>query len=207
MQKKPHDKHRFLVYALSIMEEIDTAAIEELVRKIGMGDRASFEEFYARFSGLVYSTALKVLANEADAQDVTQDVLFMIWEKAPMYDPSRGKPLTWAITMTRNKAIDKLRSQQRRNRLRDDVQRESDREDFITTTEPLDFLESTEQGEMLRSAVMKLSREQREAIEMAYFRGLTQQEIASRLDEPLGTVKARIRRGMLRLKKIMSASL
>ena len=189
------------------MEEIDTAAIEELIRKIGMGDRASFEEFYARFSGLVYSTALKVLANEADAQDVAQDVLFMIWEKAPMYDPARGKPLTWAITMTRNKAIDRLRSHQRRNRLRDDVQRESDHDDFITTTEPLDMLESTERGELLRSAVMKLSREQREAIEMAYFRGLTQQEIASRLDEPLGTVKARIRRGMLRLKKIMSASL
>jgi RNA polymerase sigma-70 factor, ECF subfamily len=188
------------------MEEIDTAAIEELVRKIGMGDRASFEEFYARFSGLIYSTALKVLANEADAQDVAQDVLFMIWEKAPMYDPARGKPLTWAITMTRNKAIDRLRSQQRRNRLRDDVQRESDQDDFVTNTEPLDVLESCERGELLRSAVMKLSGEQREAIEMAYFRGLTQQEIASRLDEPLGTVKARIRRGMLRLKKIISSS-
>lgn len=189
------------------MEDIDTAAVEELVRKIGMGDRASFEEFYARFSGLIYSTALRVLANEADARDVAQDVLFMIWEKAPMYDPARGKPLTWAITMTRNKAIDRLRSLQRRNRLRDDVQREMGADAFVTLREPCEDLEATEKGAILKSAVMKLSDEQREAIELAYFKGLTQQEIAARLQEPLGTVKARIRRGVLRLKKMMGAAI
>ncbi len=189
------------------MYELDTAAIEELVRKIGTGDRRSFEEFYERFSGLIYSTALRVLANEADAQDVAQDVLFMIWEKAPMYDPARGKPLTWAITMTRNKAIDRLRSLQRRLRLGEDVKRETGSDAFVTHREPLDDLESSEQGRILRSAVMKLNKEQREAIEMAYFKGLSQQEIAARLHEPLGTVKARIRRGMIRLKKMIGSAI
>ena len=189
------------------MEEVETSDVEELIRKIGMGDRRSFEEFYNRFSGLIYSTALRVLGNEADAQDVAQDVLFMIWEKAPMYDPSRGKPLTWAITMTRNKAIDRLRSLQRRSRLQEEVQRETSPGELIAQREPLQDLESSEQGKILRDAVLKLNAEQREAIELAYFRGLTQQEIASRLSQPLGTVKARIRRGMMRLRKIMSSSL
>lgn len=189
------------------MYELDTEAIEELIRRIGTGDRQSFEEFYSRFSGLIYSTALRVLANESDAQDVAQDVLFMIWEKAPMYDPARGKPLTWAITMTRNKAIDRLRSQQRRSRLGEDVKRETSDDAFVSRREPVDDIENAEQGQIIRSAVMKLNKEQREAIEMAYFKGLTQQEIASRLDEPLGTVKARIRRGMLRLKKIVGSAI
>lgn len=188
------------------MEPIETPAVEELIRKIGMGDRASFEEFYTRFSGLIYSTSLRVLANETDAQDVAQEVMFMIWEKAPMYDPSRGKPLTWAITMTRNKSIDRLRSLQRRYRLHDDVQNENASNDISSSREPFEDLDSSEKGRILRTAVMKLNKEQREAIEMAYFSGLTQQEIAVRLREPLGTVKARIRRGMMRLKKIIGAS-
>jgi RNA polymerase sigma-70 factor (ECF subfamily) len=189
------------------MRELDTSEVEQMIHRIGMGDRASFEEFYTRFSGLIYSTALRVLGNDSDAQDVAQDVMFMIWEKAPMYDPSRGKPLTWAITMTRNKAIDRLRSLQRRSRLHDDVQKELAPEDLIGRREPLEDVESTEQGKILRDAVLRLNDEQREAIEMAYFRGLTQQEIATRLDQPLGTVKARIRRGMLRLKKIMASAM
>jgi RNA polymerase sigma-70 factor (ECF subfamily) len=181
----------------------DMAQIEDLIRKIGMGDRASFEEFYSRFSGLVYSTALRILGDETDAEDVAQEVLFMIWEKAPMYDPARGKPLTWTITMTRNKAIDRLRSHQRRYRLKEEVQKEAGRTELTGEREPFEDLEHAEQGRLVRSAVMKLSKEQREAIEMAYFNGLTQQEIASRLQEPLGTVKARIRRGMMRLRKII----
>ncbi|MDX2080787.1 MAG: sigma-70 family RNA polymerase sigma factor [Terrimicrobiaceae bacterium] len=178
-----------------------------LIRKIGMGDRPSFEMFYQRYSNLVYSTAFRVLNNASDAEDVTQDVMFMIWEKSPMYDPARGKPITWAVTMTRNKAIDRLRSVQRRFRLQDEVEREANPQDFVQERRPVDELDAMEKGNIVRTAVMKLSREQREVIEMAYFGGLTQQEIAARLDEPLGTVKARIRRGMLRLKKMVGPAL
>lgn len=185
----------------------DIAADAELIRRIGMGDRASFESFYNRYIGLVYSTAYRVLNNQNDAEDVAQDVMFMIWEKSPMFDPARGKPLTWALTMTRNKAIDRLRSVQRRFRLQDEVERETEPNDYIHDRIPADEIDSIEKGNLVRSAVMKLNKEQREVIELAYFGGLTQQEIAARLAEPLGTVKARIRRGMLRLKKIVGPAL
>ncbi len=183
------------------------AEVVELIRKIGMGDRASFEEFYKRFSGLIYSTALRVLASDSDAEDVAQEVFFMLWEKAPMYDASRGKPLTWAITMTRNKAIDRLRSLHRKYRLQDEVQKATAGDDTSTEREPFDDLDHAEKGRLVRSAVLKLNKEQREVIEMVYFGGLTQQEIAVRIRKPLSTVKARIRRGMLRLKKMIGSSL
>jgi RNA polymerase sigma-70 factor (ECF subfamily) len=178
-----------------------------LIRRIGEGDKTSFAEFYDRFSNLIYSTALRILADPDDAADVTQEVFFTLWEKAPMYDPARGKPLTWAITMTRNRAIDRLRSQQRRTRLQEEARRSLDDTDFIAERLPLDGAEQAEQTNILRGAVVKLNKEQREAIEMAYFKGLTQQEIALRLAEPLGTVKARIRRGIVRLRKIVGPTL
>lgn len=190
------------------MEIDETIAADiELIQKIGMGDRASFETFYNRYIGLIYSTAFRVLNNQNDAEDVAQDVMFMIWEKSPMFDPARGKPLTWALTMTRNKAIDRIRSVQRRFRLQDEVEKETQADDFINHRRPADEIDALEKGNIVRSAVMKLNREQREVIEMAYFGGLTQQEIASRLEEPLGTIKARIRRGMLRLKKLVGTDL
>jgi len=182
------------------------AEVVELIRKIGMGDNRSFEEFYGRFSGLIYATALRVLASESDAEDVAQEVFFMLWEKAPMYDPARGKPITWVITMTRNKAIDRLRSLHRRFRLQDEVQKEVGKEEQLSEREPFEDLDHQEKGRLVRCAVMKLNKQQREAIEMVYFGGLTQQEIAVRLREPLGTVKARIRRGMLRLRKIVGST-
>jgi RNA polymerase sigma-70 factor, ECF subfamily len=185
-------------------DENDSAEVADLIQRIGMGDRASFVEFFTRFSRLVYSTAFKVVGSEADAQDIMQDVFFMIWEKAPRYDPERGKPLTWALTITRNKAIDKLRSLQRRSRLHDAAQNENEVGEQQVT---FDQLDSVERGQIVLNAVMKLNKEQREAIELAYFKGLTQQEIAVQLHQPLGTVKARIRRGVLRLKKIIGRPL
>lgn len=184
-----------------------TDDLPALIQRIGEGDKTSFAEFYDRFSNLIYSTALRILGDPDEAADVTQEVFFTLWEKAPMYNPSRGKPLTWAITMTRNRAIDRLRSQQRRARLQEEARRDLDDTDFITERLPLDGAEQAEQTSILRGAVVKLSKEQREAIEMAYFKGLTQQEIALQLDEPLGTVKARIRRGIVRLRKMVGPAL
>ncbi len=183
----------------------DNLAEIELIRRIAMADRAAFEEFYEKYSGIIYSTALRVLNDVADAEEVAQEVFFMIWEKAPMYDVTRGKPLTWAVTMTRNKAIDRIRSVQRRIRLREEATAEADQDDFIHDRRPFDDVDSQEKGAMVRAAVLKLNDEQREVIEMAYFGGLTQNEIAERLGEPLGTIKARIRRGMMRLRKIIGS--
>jgi RNA polymerase sigma-70 factor (ECF subfamily) len=89
----------------------------DLIQRMGTGDAEALSIFQRRHIGIIYSTAHRVLNNDTDAEDVTQEVLFMLWEKSPMYDISRGRPVTWLVTMTRNKAIDRLRSLQRRLRL------------------------------------------------------------------------------------------
>lgn len=187
--------------------ESDEATLEdvELITRIAKGDREAFSIFHQRHISLLFSTAYRVLNNQNDAEDVAQDVLFMIWEKSPMYDKSRGKPCTWAVTMTRNKAIDRLRSIQRRSKLSNSLEIESRiHEQTAETFDPGDDLESFEKNALVRSAVLKLNKEQREVIELTYFAGLSQQEISERINKPIGTIKARIRRGMIRLRKLVS---
>ena len=175
----------------------------ELLRRTGEGDRRSFEQLYERFSGVLFAAAYRVLNNQQAAEDVLQDVFIQIWDKAPLYDAERGKPLTWAVTLTRNKAIDRLRSVQRRHRLQDDVEKEASIGDQFDGRSSLDAVEGMEKAQLIREAIIKLNQEQRTAIELAFFGGLTQTEIAEKLSEPLGTIKARIRRGMMKLRDLI----
>lgn len=186
---------------------IDPNAEIELLQQIARGDRRSFEALYDRFSGVLFSTAYRVLNNREAAEDVLQDVFVQIWDKAPLYDPSRGKPLTWAITLTRNKSIDRLRSTQRRNRLSDELEQEAESLEQFDDKSSVEVVEAMEKGKLVRAAIGKLSPDQREAIELAFFSGLTQTEIAERLQEPLGTIKARIRRGLMKLREVLDARL
>src|SRR5271166_5307258 len=140
----------------------------ELLKRIGQGDRGSFEE---------------------------------------LYNPALGKPLTWAVTLTRNKAIDRLRSTQRRNRLQDDVQRESEIFEQFDGQSSFDAVASVETSKLVREAIEELSKDQRQVIELAFFSSMTQTEIAERLNEPLGTIKARIRRAMMKLRDVISPQL
>jgi RNA polymerase sigma-70 factor (ECF subfamily) len=182
---------------------LDLEAEIELLRRIGAGDLSSFEELYRRFGGMLFATIIRILKHQEAAEDVLQDVFLQIWEKAPLYDPVRGKPLTWIVTLARNKAIDRLRSTQRSHRLHSEVEREAQAFDPTEENNSADALEAVEKGQLVREAVQKLSKDQREAISLAFFSGLTQTEIAERLGEPLGTVKARIRRGMMRLREVL----
>ena len=177
----------------------------DLIQRMGTGDTEAFSIFQRRHIGIIYSTAHRVLNNDTDAEDVTQEVLFMLWEKSPMYDISRGKPVTWLVTMTRNKAIDRLRSLRRRLRLQDEVRLENP--ESMDTRTPAQSLRANEKNELVRTAVMKLNPDQREVIEMLYFSGLSQQEISDRIHKPLSTVKARIHRGMVRLRKIVGTEI
>lgn len=185
----------------------------ELLENTGRGDRVSFRELYQRYSGVLFSTAYQVLNDQAEAEDVLQDIFVQIWDKAKLYDRTRGKPLTWALTLTRNKSIDRLRSIQRRHRLKDEVEKETaaggQRNGTAqqNPTDSVDQVYALEKNKIIRNAVLQLSKEQRQAIEMAFFSGLTQNEIALELDEPLGTVKARIRRGMIKLKDLIEPRL
>lgn len=171
-----------------------------LLGAIAEGDKGSFQELHQRYAGVIFSTVYRVLNDQQDAEDVSQEVFHQIWNKAHLYQQSKGKPLTWVATMARNRAIDCLRSKQRRARLRDDFEDEvTGLEETAETMDSSDRAYAHERQSILRTAVMELSPEQREAIELAYFAGLTQLEVAQRLGQPLGTIKARIRRGVTRL--------
>jgi RNA polymerase sigma-70 factor (ECF subfamily) len=193
---------------MSTHPEQDDRAVElELIARVARRERAAFEELYTRYANILYATALKFLKEDADAQDVVQDVFIQIWEKAKLYDPAKGKPLTWALTMTRNRSIDRIRAIQRRTRLRDDFQAETFVGESEGIREALTGVDASEKAQILRAAVNKLSAQQREIVELAYFSGLTQSEIAERLGEPLGTVKARARRGLMKLKELLADQL
>ena len=172
----------------------------ELLQSIADGDRRAFDCFVKRMEKLVYGTVYRVLNDAQDTEDVSQEVFFQVWQKASLFNEQRGKPTTWVATLARNRAIDKIRHKQRQSRLMNSfsekmVPRDADEVDSS------DLLDVKERGATVRSAVLELSPEQRQAIEMAYFSGLTQSEIAGQLDQPLGTVKARIRRGLVKLRE------
>ena len=143
------------------------------------------------------------MRDDADAQDVVQDVFIQIWDKAKLYDPAKGKPLTWALTLTRNRSIDRIRAIQRRTRLRDEFGEETAKDESAGVREALSGVDASEKAQILRAAVNQLSPQQKKVIELAYYGGFTQTEIADKLGEPLGTVKARARRGLLKLKEIL----
>ena len=172
----------------------------ELLRRVGQGDRRSFEQLYDRFSGVLFSIAYRMLKNQEAAEDVLQDVFIQIWKKAPLFDPTRGKPMTWAVTLTRNRAIDLMRSSQRRSDLQESMQQEL--EEHFDDRSSFDAVASDEMNKQVRDAIQKLSKDQRTAIELAFFSSMTQAEIAEHLNEPLGTIKARIRRGMIALRNL-----
>lgn len=171
-----------------------------LLRRIADGDGAAFDLFVKRMEKLVFSTVFRVLNDVQDTQDVSQEVFLQIWQKARLFNEKLGRPTTWTATLARNRAIDRVRQKQRQSRLVDSFE-EKMRPDDVEKVDSLDLLSAKERGQEVRTAVMDLSPGQREAISMAYFEGLTQTEIASRLNQPLGTVKARIRRGLVKLRE------
>jgi RNA polymerase sigma-70 factor (ECF subfamily) len=179
---------------------LDLERDKELLRRIADGDQSAFSGFYDQYSGLLFSIAMKVLNDAKEAEDVLQEVFVQIWNKAHAYDPLLGKPASWVVTLTRNKAIDRIRASQRRSRFLEQATIEASAlpDDSPSANEKL---HGRENAEMIRSVVAALPSDQRRAIELAFFSGLTQDEISKTLQEPLGTIKARIRRGMLKLRE------
>lgn len=173
-----------------------------LLHRIGQRDRQAFAQLYDRYAGVLYSTIFRVLNNPDETADVLQEVFLQIWDKAGAYDPALGRPFSWALTLARNKAIDRLRSLRRRYEFIEEITVETEEPDPRFAVGPGEVF-SQDQATLIRSAVATLPLEQRQAIEMAFLGGLTQLEIASTLNQPLGTIKARIRRGMLKLRDLL----
>jgi RNA polymerase sigma-70 factor (ECF subfamily) len=180
---------------------IDTEPADDLlIARVGQRDQDAFRTLYDRYADLVYSVALRVLADEGSAQDVAQDVFVRLWQSSEKYDAHRGRFMPWLLSVTRNRAVDEVRSRGRR-RTHEQVPAEGaeDPIDHHALDPAAVAVWSSERQEIL-TALRTLPREQREPIELAYFAGLTQQEIAQRLNAPLGTVKTRIRLGMSKLR-------
>jgi RNA polymerase sigma-70 factor (ECF subfamily) len=171
----------------------------ELLRRIAAQDRDALNEFYDQTARPLFSIACRMLGNAADAEEVIQDVFVQIWTKAGKFDAEKGQPFHWVLALTRNRCIDGLRARQRRSRIMVDMAGETERDQAIELA-PVDAPLMEDDNAVIRSVLNNLPKDQRQAIEMAFFGGLTHQEIAESLNEPLGTIKARIRRGMLKLR-------
>jgi RNA polymerase sigma-70 factor, ECF subfamily len=177
----------------------------QLLRRIAAQDRDAMAEFYDQTARPLFAVVHRILGNTEEAEEVIQDVFVQIWNKASTFDPAIGLPFHWALSIARNRCIDRLRSRQRRARVLVEMPPDVP-EPVIETSVGEPALGETELN-AIRSVVTQLPTDQRQAIEMAFFGGLTHQEIAEALNEPLGTVKARIRRGMLKLRDSLKAYL
>ncbi len=176
---------------------------DELMDRLSSRDLAAFEALYDRFGDLVYSVCLRVVGDTYIAEDVTQDVFVRVWQRPEQFDVRRGKFVTWLLSVARNRSIDHRRSQSRR--MRHEALPSIDEEEDVLPSEderddPALQTVLADECAAVRKALEVLPPEQKLAIQLAYFGGLTQQEIANKLGQPLGTVKTRIRLGMQKMR-------
>jgi RNA polymerase sigma-70 factor (ECF subfamily) len=171
-----------------------------VIRRVAEGDSVAFARVYDAFSGILYSLALRILERPEDTEELLQEVFLKIWRDAEDYDPRRGAPLAWAITITRHKAIDKIRSTTRRLRLYEAAEAEA-KNSSVPLAQPASDVASSENAQAVRESLGRLAPEVRESIELAFFGGLSHSQIAARLSLPLTTVKSRIRRAMMQLRQ------
>lgn len=178
-----------------------------LLAAMARGDKTALARLYDSLSRPLYSLALRVLNDTSEAQDIVQDVFLQMWQKAASYDTSRGSVFGWAATLTRNRAIDRVRMRTRRAELLAESAPELQPNSPAGDADSAASLWVQEKAAAIRTALTQLAPDQQQAIELAFFSGLTQQQIAARLNEPLGTIKARIRRGLLKLRETLPARL
>ena len=170
-----------------------------LMRRLLQRDVGAFGELYDRHSRLVYALVLRILRQTATAEEVVQDVFLQLWRNTALYDGSRGPFVPWLLTVARSRALDQLRLNSERQRRREDQTDELP--PLVAIPDFEGSLDEKRRATRVRELINALNPQQRRAIELAYFEGLSHSEIANALKEPLGTVKSWIRNGLLRLKE------
>jgi RNA polymerase sigma-70 factor, ECF subfamily len=174
----------------------------ELLRLTSAGDRAAFGELFDRNSSCVLGLLLRMLRQRAEAEEVLQEVFLQVWREADRYRPEKSAPRSWLLLMARSRALDRLRSRQARQRREEEVVQSAwlDGQPVAVPT-VLGQLEAEERRGRVAAALGRLPAEQRQAVELAFFEGLTHRLVAERLQQPLGTVKSRILLGLKRLRR------
>nr|WP_322972758.1 ECF RNA polymerase sigma factor SigK [Arthrobacter polaris] len=182
---------------LRSVESLAPPSEEELIRLVALGDEAAFERLYDAVSSRVFGLVRRVVRDPAQSQEVTQEIFLDIWEQASRFDPARGKAMSWILVIAHRKAVDKVRaSQASSNRdLREGVKNYQESYDDVADT-----VETQMEAERVQKALETLTAAQQEAISLAYYGGYTHQEVAELLKVPVGTVKTRIRDGMIRMR-------
>lgn len=171
-----------------------------LLQAIARKDEPALAALYDRYRLTLFGLLMRILNSREEAEDVLQEVFLQVWRRAADFDERRGRPFTWLVTLTRSRAIDRLRQLSSRERL---VSSDAELVAF-NVPDPAQNAYRAEQRDLVAGALAELSEEQRNALTLAYFEGLTQSEIAARLSSPLGTVKTRMRSGMIKLRELLS---
>ena len=168
-----------------------------LVRRVAAGDQQALHSLYQQSHRIVFTLIMRITANRETAEEVTLDVFHDVWRKAAAYDPANGSVIGWIMNQARSRAIDRLRFEQRKKRVKGCL----DGLRAPETADPQQACLAGEQGRVLRSALEVLSAEERSTIETAFFSELTYEEAAKKLNQPVGTVKTRIRSGLRKLRE------
>ncbi len=189
--------------SLEVMPEQATASDVELLHAVARGDEAALARLYDQYRVILFGLLVRILGSREEAEDVLQDVFIQVWRRARDFDEKRGKPFTWLVTLTRSRAIDRLRQLGARQRLAGATA--NDEADQVS--DALSDAIQSGQREIVQRALAELPEEQKQALVLAYYDGLTQSEIASQLGTPLGTVKTRMRSGLTKLRGLLSTQL
>ncbi len=187
-------------YILRLQPEPAQESDVLLLKAIAARDEAALAQLYDHYGRILFGLLMRILNNREEAEDVLQEVFLQVWRKAADFDESRGRPFTWLVTLARSRGIDRLRALASRERVAEAGAREVSEEISDAATDAL----KSEQRGLVSDALAKLPDEQKRPIMLAYFDGLTQSEIATRLGAPLGTVKTRMRTGMIRLRELLA---
>jgi RNA polymerase sigma-70 factor, ECF subfamily len=174
----------------------------ELVRRMAAKDATALDAFYTRYNRLAFGLVLRIVGNREDAEDVLTDVFWQVWQQSARYDSFRGKPVAWLLTIARTRAIDRIRSTGRYQGQTSELDEQRDPTPAPPAPDPAVQMDTCA---AVRDALQTLPEQQRILLEMAYFEGMSHSEIAESLGQPLGTVKDRIRTGMLHLRKRLRA--